>query len=95
MRVQHDSQHGETMARKANAKRTAARKGGRKQKGLSERETEVLKLLATGVETAPIGRQMGISEKTVRTHIQNILRKLQMHSRVQAVVYAFRNGIVR
>jgi len=60
---------------------------------LSDRETEVLKQLATGVNTPGIAKKLFISEKTVRTHIQNILRKLGMHSRLEAVVYAYKQKV--
>jgi len=55
---------------------------------LTEREQEVLSLLATGAKTAGIAETLSISPTTVRNHIQNILHKLQVHSRLEAVVLA-------
>jgi DNA-binding NarL/FixJ family response regulator len=61
---------------------------------LSEREIEVLKLIANGKDNAEIAAQLHISPKTVKNHISNILMKLQIHNRIQAAVYAVRSGIV-
>ena len=61
---------------------------------LSEREIEVLKLIANGNDNAAIARALFISPKTVKNHISNILMKLQMENRIQAAVYAVRSGIV-
>jgi DNA-binding NarL/FixJ family response regulator len=61
---------------------------------LSEREIEVLKLIASGNDNAAIARALFISPKTVKNHISNILMKLQMENRIQAAVYAVRSGIV-
>jgi len=61
---------------------------------LSEREIEVLKLIASGNDNAEIARALFISPKTVKNHISNILMKLQMENRIQAAVYAVRSGIV-
>jgi DNA-binding NarL/FixJ family response regulator len=61
---------------------------------LSEREIEVLKLIANGHDNAEIARTLFISPKTVKNHISNILMKLQMENRIQAAVYAVRSGIV-
>ena len=61
---------------------------------LSERELEVLKLIANGKDNAQIARELYISPKTVKNHISNILMKLQIDNRIQAAVYAVRSGIV-
>ena len=61
---------------------------------LSERETEVLKLIANGKDNAQIAAELHISPKTVKNHISNILMKLQIENRIQAAVYAVRSGIV-
>ena len=61
---------------------------------LSEREMEVLKLIANGKDNADIARQLHISPKTVKNHISNILMKLQIENRIQAAVYAVRSGLV-
>jgi DNA-binding NarL/FixJ family response regulator len=61
---------------------------------LSDREIEVLKLIANGKDNAQIARELFISPKTVKNHISNILMKLQIDNRIQAAVYAVRSGIV-
>lgn len=61
---------------------------------LSEREIEVLKLIANGKDNALIAAELHISPKTVKNHISNILMKLQIDNRIQAAVYAVRSGIV-
>jgi DNA-binding NarL/FixJ family response regulator len=61
---------------------------------LSDRETEVLKLIANGKDNAEIARELHISPKTVKNHISNILMKLQIENRIQAAVYAVRSGLV-
>jgi DNA-binding NarL/FixJ family response regulator len=61
---------------------------------LSERETEVLRLIANGKDNAQIAKDLHISPKTVKNHISNILMKLQIENRIQAAVYAVRRGLV-
>jgi DNA-binding NarL/FixJ family response regulator len=61
---------------------------------LSERELDVLKLIAIGKDNAEIAKELFISPKTVKNHISNILMKLQIDNRIQAAVYAVRSGIV-
>jgi len=61
---------------------------------LTERETEVLRLLAMGQANKEIARSLQIGEKTVKTHVSNILGKLGLHSRTQAALYAVRIGLV-
>jgi DNA-binding NarL/FixJ family response regulator len=61
---------------------------------LSERELEVLRLIANGKDNAQIAAALHISPKTVKNHISNILMKLQIENRIQAAVYAVRSGIV-
>jgi DNA-binding NarL/FixJ family response regulator len=61
---------------------------------LSDREIEVLKLIANGKDNAVIAADLHISPKTVKNHISNILMKLQIDNRIQAAVYAVRSGIV-
>lgn len=61
---------------------------------LSDREVEVLKLIANGRDNVMIGSELHISPKTVKNHISNILMKLQIDNRIQAAVYAVRSGIV-
>jgi PAS domain S-box-containing protein len=61
---------------------------------LTHREREVLSLLAQGFKTDDIAQSLSISPSTVRNHIRNILQKLKVHSRLEAVVYAIKNGLV-
>lgn len=61
---------------------------------LTERETEVLRLMARGQSNKQIARSLHISEKTVKTHVSNILSKLGVQSRTQATLYAIRIGLV-
>lgn len=61
---------------------------------LTERESAVLVLVAQGMANKQIARQLGISERTVRTHVSNILGKLGLASRTQAALYAVREGLV-
>ena len=61
---------------------------------LTERETEVLRLLALGQSNKEIARTLSIGEKTVKTHVSNILAKLGVPSRTQAALYAVRIGLV-
>jgi DNA-binding NarL/FixJ family response regulator len=61
---------------------------------LSEREIQVLKLIANGKDNAMIAAELHISPKTVKNHISNILMKLQIENRIQAAVYAVRSGLV-
>ena len=61
---------------------------------LSDREIEVLKLIANGKDNAMIAGELHISPKTVKNHISNILMKLQIENRIQAAVYAVRSGLV-
>jgi DNA-binding NarL/FixJ family response regulator len=62
---------------------------------LTERETEVLRHLATGQSNREIAQSLIIAEKTVRTHVSNILAKLGVASRTQAALHAVRIGLVR
>jgi len=62
---------------------------------LSNREMEVLRLIADGMSNAKIAGQLVISEKTVKGHVSNILSKLHLADRTEAAVYAWREGIVR
>jgi two-component system NarL family response regulator len=61
---------------------------------LTDREMEVLRLVAKGMNNRDIARELFISENTVKNHIRNILEKLQLHSRMEAVVYAVREKLL-
>jgi DNA-binding CsgD family transcriptional regulator len=61
---------------------------------LSEREKEILRHLAQGESAAEIGKKLFISTVTVRNHIQSILKRLDVHSKLEAVVFAFQHGLV-
>jgi DNA-binding NarL/FixJ family response regulator len=61
---------------------------------LTERELEVLRLVAQGLNNKDIAKKLFISENTVKNHVRNLLEKLQLHSRMEAVLYAVREKIV-
>ncbi len=61
---------------------------------LTEREVEVLRLVARGCANKEIARELGIGEKTVKTHVSSVLAKLGVASRTQAALYAVQKGLV-
>jgi len=67
----------------------------KKEDGLTDREHEVLTLLAEGASNDEIGKELVISPKTVARHRENIMRKLNLHSRAELVRYAIRKGIIQ
>jgi DNA-binding NarL/FixJ family response regulator len=75
-----------------------ARKGEEKQQmptpKLTDREMEVLQLVAQGLNNRDIAKELFISENTVKNHVRNILEKLHLHSRMEAVVYAVREKLL-
>ena len=66
----------------------------RLSESLSEREMEVLRMIAQGLSNAEIAEKLVITERTVKAHVSNLLSKLQLNDRTQAAIYAWREGIV-
>ena len=78
------------MAKEREAKREAEEKLGL----LTDREREILELLAVGLRNDDIGERLSISPQTVQTHVRNMLGKLGVHSKLEAVAFAVRQGAV-
>jgi two-component system NarL family response regulator len=76
------------------AKRSTERQQQVPAPRLTEREMEVLRLVARGLANREIAKELFISENTVKNHIRNILEKLHLHSRMEAVVYAVREKLL-
>ncbi|HSL44015.1 MAG TPA: response regulator transcription factor [Anaerolineales bacterium] len=72
---------------------TVSRLATKADGGLTEREQEVLYLIADGLSNREIADRMFISEKTVKTHVSNILGKLHLEDRTQAAIYALKHGL--
>ncbi len=62
---------------------------------LTQREIEVLRLVATGMTNIEVAENLVIGEATVKTHVSNILGKLGLRDRIQAVVFAYESGLIQ
>jgi DNA-binding CsgD family transcriptional regulator len=67
---------------------------GRVPGGLTTREVEVLRLVASGITNRAIAKELGVSEKTVARHVHNLLAKIGAQSRAAATAYAYENGLI-
>jgi len=77
----------------AKDEQTSSRSSTSTKSGLTDREQEVLRLIAEGMSNHDIAEKLVISEKTVKTHVSNLLGKLQLNDRTQAAIYALRRGM--
>jgi DNA-binding NarL/FixJ family response regulator len=82
------------LLRRAGNEREAARRAAHLLRTLTPREFEILHLVTDGSGNDDIGGQLGISARTVATHVQNIFRKLEVHSRLQAIALLNRTGVL-
>lgn len=78
-----------------NAKRIEKNEDENKIDDLTKRELEVLKLLAVGMYNKEIAEKLNISERTVKNHVSNIFKKLEVTDRTQAAVFAIRNNLIQ
>jgi DNA-binding NarL/FixJ family response regulator len=97
IRTVHD---GESLLFPAAIRRLAGRHGGQRggqlaEARLTERESEVLRLVARGLSNAEIAAELVLGVETVKTHIRNVLSKLGARDRVQAVIAAYESGFIR
>ena len=98
IRAIHDTAHGlsslnQTVARRLLVELSKERQAPPIRETLTEREVEVLRVLARGLSNEAIADALSISEATVRTHVSNILFKMNLDNRTQAVLYALREGL--
>ena len=82
------------LLRLAGQQRRQDRDAGQALRGLTPREREVLQLLTEGLNDKEIAQRLQVSPQTARTHMENILNKLGVNSRLQALVFALRHGVV-
>ncbi|HHY13650.1 MAG TPA: response regulator transcription factor, partial [Thermoanaerobacterales bacterium] len=75
-------------------KRLALNQNKKKASVLTKRENQVLKCIVEGFSNNEIATNLNISEKTVKNHVSNILRKLDVLDRTQAAVYAIKNNLI-
>lgn len=103
LRAVHSGSEGEDLIDAATLKRLMRRVAKERQAGrqamskfekLTDREMEILGLLAQGLRNDGIGVRLDISPQTVQTHVRNILPKLEVHSKLEAVAFAVKNGAV-
>lgn len=85
--------HPRVAAKLMDALRRGSEPGSEVLESLSQREREVLTLMAEGFSNQQIADRLGIGEKTVKTHVSNVLGKLDVSDRTQAAVYAWKSGL--
>lgn len=85
--------HARVAAKLMEALRRGAKPASEALQSLSQREREVLTLMADGCSNLQIAECLGIGEKTVKTHVSNVLGKLNVSDRTQAAVYAWKSGL--
>jgi two-component system response regulator DegU len=90
----HDQEEVDRLQRRLRRRRSREEPERERVARLSGRETEILQLMAEGLDSKAIADQLGIRHATVRTHTANALTKLGVHSKVEAVVLAIRHGKV-
>lgn len=90
----HDEDEVETALRRLRHRRSADADAASRLQRLTARERQVLERMATGASSEEIARALGMSPHTLRTHVQNILLKLGVHSKMEALVLAIRHGLV-
>ena len=74
--------------------RPAQRSNEKELRRLTERETEILQLLATGKSNAELATHLFVGEGTIKTHVSNVLTKLGLRDRMQAVIFAYESGLI-